>query len=160
MPSSTTTLLLVVLSLLTSIVKASIPVSGVANTTQNWNCCKPSCGWPGKADVNSPVQSCDINNHPLANYSVVSSCQDGPSYMCADQAPWLVNEQMAYGFAAVSIDGGSEASWCCACFELAFTSGSVLGKKMIVQATDTQFGAPPGSHFVLAVGLQWDCAYH
>lgn len=71
--------------------------------------------------------------------------------MCADQAPWLVNDHLAYGFAAVSIEGGSEASWCCACYDLTFTSGLANGRRMIVQATDTEFGAPSGSQFVLAV---------
>lgn len=72
--------------------------------------------------------------------------------MCADQAPWVVNPNMAYGFAAVTIDGGSEGSWCCACYELLFTSGLAKGKRMIVQATDTEVGAAtPGSQFVLAV---------
>lgn len=71
--------------------------------------------------------------------------------MCADQAPWLVNDHLAYGFAAVSIEGGSEASWCCACYDLTFTSGLANGRRMIVQATDTEFGAPSGSQFVLAI---------
>lgn len=73
--------------------------------------------------------------------------------MCADQAPWLVGDNLAYGYAAVIIEGGSEASWCCACYELTFTSGPANGKRMIIQATDTEFGAPIGTNFVLAVCL-------
>lgn len=57
--------------------------------------------------------------------------------MCSDQSPWAVNSTFAYGFAAVSIPDGSESSWCCACYELTFTSTTVSGKKMIVQATNT-----------------------
>ncbi|KAK4555809.1 hypothetical protein LTR86_007029 [Recurvomyces mirabilis] len=61
----------------------------------------------------------------------------GSAYMCSDQSPWAVSADLAYGFAAVSIPGGSESSWCCACYELTFTSTSIAGKKMIVQATNT-----------------------
>ncbi len=57
--------------------------------------------------------------------------------MCSDESPWAVSDTLAYGYAAVHIAGGTEASWCCACYELTFTSGPVSGKKMIVQATNT-----------------------
>lgn len=66
--------------------------------------------------------------------------------------PWAVTPDLAYGFAAVSISGGNEASWCCACYEITFTSGPVAGKKMIVQATNT--GGDLGSnHFDIAVSF-------
>ncbi len=64
--------------------------------------------------------------------------------MCSSESPWAVSSDLAYGYAAVNIAGGSEASWCCACYELTFTSGAVAGKKMIVQATNT--GSDLGSN--------------
>lgn len=57
--------------------------------------------------------------------------------MCSNESPWAVSDDLAYGYAAVNIAGGSEDSWCCACYELTFTSGAVAGKKMVVQATNT-----------------------
>ncbi|UPX13266.1 uncharacterized protein EKO05_0003783 [Ascochyta rabiei] len=57
--------------------------------------------------------------------------------MCTNQSPWAINDSFAYGFAAVKLAGVSESSWCCACYELTFTSGTVKGKKMIAQATNT-----------------------
>lgn len=57
--------------------------------------------------------------------------------MSSKESPWAVTDDLAYGYAAVNIAGGSEDSWCCACYELTFTSGLVAGKKMIVQATNT-----------------------
>ncbi|KAK2629462.1 hypothetical protein QTJ16_000282 [Diplocarpon rosae] len=57
--------------------------------------------------------------------------------MCSNQTPWAVSETLAYGFVAATIAGGTEASWCCACYELTFTSGPVAGKQMVVQATNT-----------------------
>ena len=74
--------------------------------------------------------------------------------MCADQAPWVADPTLAYGFAAAMIKGGNETSWCCACYELLFSSGSAIGKKMIVQVTDSVFDASTrGSQFVLSVGV-------
>jgi len=70
--------------------------------------------------------------------------------MCTGQSPWAVNDDLAYGFAAAAIQGGSESSWCCGCYELTFTSTAVAGKKMIVQVTNT--GGDLGSnHFDIQV---------
>lgn len=122
----------------------------------DWDCCKASCGWPKKATLaagSNPVTSCDKNDSPLANYDAPSACQsNGLSYMCSNQSPWAVSETLAYGFAATTISSRTEASWCCACYELTFTSGPVAGKKMVVQATNT--GGDLGlNQFDLAVSL-------
>ena len=72
--------------------------------------------------------------------------------MCSNQSPWAVNETTSYGWAAVNIAGSSESNWCCACYELTFTSGPVSGKKLIVQASNT--GGDLGSNqFDLAVSF-------
>ncbi|KAF2770202.1 glycoside hydrolase [Teratosphaeria nubilosa] len=112
-------------------------VSGIGTTTRFWDCCKPSCAWPNKAPVSGPVKSCSKHDSPIIDANAASSCQGGEAHMCTDQSPWVVSDNLAYGFAAVHIPGGSEQSWCCACFELTFTSGPVKGKKMVVQATNT-----------------------
>ncbi|TEA22462.1 putative endoglucanase type K [Colletotrichum sidae] len=114
--------------------------SGSGSTTRYWDCCKPSCAWPGKASLASgPVTTCGRNDSPLSDGGATASgCTAGGSaYMCSSQAPWAVSDDVAYGWAAVRIQGGSETSWCCACYELTFTSGSVAGKKLVVQATNT-----------------------
>ncbi|KAG8736580.1 hypothetical protein FRC10_009153 [Ceratobasidium sp. 414] len=111
--------------------------SGSGLTTRRWDCCKESCGWPGKATVSGPVKSCNKGNNPLADFNVQSSCNGGGAFACANHSPWAVNNNLAYGFAAVTIQGGSESSWCCQCYQLTFTSGPVAGKQMIVQATST-----------------------
>lgn len=114
--------------------------SGSGTTTRYWDCCKPSCAWPGKINLaagSSPVQTCDIKNNPLTDPNASSGCSGGTAYQCSSESPWVVNDDLAYGYAAVNIQGGTEASWCCACYELTFTSGPVAGKKMIVQATNT-----------------------
>jgi hypothetical protein len=112
-------------------------VSGSGKTTRYWDCCKPSCSWSGKASVSASVTTCDKNDQPLSDMNAASGCNGGPAFMCSSQSPWIVSDDLAYGFAAVNIAGGTENSWCCACYELTFTSGSIAGKKMIVQATNT-----------------------
>jgi hypothetical protein len=57
--------------------------------------------------------------------------------MCSNQSPWAVSDTLSYGFAATAIAGGTESSWCCACYELTFTSAPLVGKKLIVQTMNT-----------------------
>ncbi|KAF9023282.1 hypothetical protein BDZ89DRAFT_955811 [Hymenopellis radicata] len=106
-------------------------------TTRYWDCCRPSCAWSDKAPVNAPVRTCDANQNVLSDPDAGTGCDGGPSFACADNSPWAVDENMAYGFAATHISGGTESSWCCACFKLTFTSTSIAGKTMIVQSTNT-----------------------
>ena len=139
--------------ILTTALAAAVSAYGTdtqpGKTTRYWDCCKPSCAWEGKAGLTSPVKTCDINNNPLADLAAKSSCEGGESYTCADQSPWVVNDSLAYGFAAVNLASG-ELSSCCSCYELTFNSGPVAGKKMIVQATNT--GADVGANqFDLAI---------
>jgi hypothetical protein len=91
--------------------------SGV--TTRYWDCCKPSCAWPGKAQVSSPVRTCDKNDLWPAQLdsNAASACGGGEAYACANNGPWAVNDNLAYGFAAAKLAGRSESNWCCACYE-------------------------------------------
>lgn len=57
--------------------------------------------------------------------------------MCSNQSPWSVSDTLAYGFAARTIAGETGSSWCCACYELTFTSAPLVGKKLVVQTTNT-----------------------
>lgn len=144
----------VLLALLPFFLQANAQASGSGTTTRYWDCCKASCGWPGKltlASGSNPVTSCDASDNPITNYNAVSGCDSGGStYMCSTQQPWAVSDTLAYGFAATTISGGTEASWCCACYELTFTSTAVAGKTMIVQATNTG-GDLGANQFDLAV---------
>jgi hypothetical protein len=100
--------------------------------------------------VNQPVFACDANFQRITDPNAKSGCDGGSAFSCADQTPWALNDEFAYGFAATSLAGGSEASWCCGCYELTFTSGPVAGKKMVVQSTST--GGDLGSnHFDLNI---------
>ncbi len=39
---------------------STLAESGI--TTRYWDCCEPSCAWPGKAQVSEPVRSCNKND--------------------------------------------------------------------------------------------------
>ncbi|KAH7100026.1 RlpA-like double-psi beta-barrel-protein domain-containing protein-containing protein [Auriculariales sp. MPI-PUGE-AT-0066] len=124
--------------------------SGSGKTTRYWDCCKPSCGWSGKADVLQPVQSCDAGGGKLTDPNAASGCGGGSAFTCVDNQPWAVDDNLAYGFAAVHISGSTESAWCCECYELTFTNGAAAGKRMIVQATNT--GGDLGeNHFDLLI---------
>lgn len=105
-----------ILAALLSFLPLSLAASGTGKSTRYWDCCKPSCSWPGKADVSNPVTTCDKNNNPLTDYNAKSGCDSGTSYMCASQIPWAVNSALAFGFAATAISGQTESDWCCACY--------------------------------------------
>jgi hypothetical protein len=90
--------------------------SGSGKSTRYWDCCKPSCSWKAKAAVNQPVFACDANGSRISDPDVKSGCDGGSAYACADQSPWAVSNDLAYGFAATALSGGTEASWCCACY--------------------------------------------
>ncbi|KAF8467319.1 RlpA-like double-psi beta-barrel-protein domain-containing protein-containing protein [Kalaharituber pfeilii] len=124
--------------------------SGSGKTTRYWDCCKPSCAWEGKAPVTHPVNTCNANNQVLTDFSVKSGCDGGTAFMCSNQIPWAVSNSLAYGYAAVRINGLTERDWCCSCYELTFTSGPASGKRMVVQATNTG-GDLGDNHFDIAL---------
>ncbi len=60
------------------------------------------------------------------------------AFTCNNNQPFFVGDNnVAYGFAAAYLTGQTESGWCCACYELTFTSGPVNGQKMVVQVTNT-----------------------
>lgn len=53
----------------------------------------------------------------MSDFSTKSGCESGGSaYTCTSQVPWAANDLVSYGFAATAINGGTEESWCCACY--------------------------------------------
>ncbi|CAG0900644.1 unnamed protein product [Darwinula stevensoni] len=108
-------------------------------TTRYWDCCKPSCSWPGKVSgSNAFVKTCRNDGFSvISDPNAASGCGGGQAFTCNNQKPWAINDQLAYGFAAATIPGLSEQDRCCACYKLDFTSGPVQGKTMIVQVTNS-----------------------
>jgi len=105
-----------------------------------WDCCKPSCGWRTNAGGRNPANSCGQQNQSLGASDQQSACSGGGAYMCWNEAPWVVDDTLSYGFAA------HNGVPCGQCYQLQFTgtaghgngstSGPLNGKTMIVQITN------------------------
>ncbi len=119
-------------------------------TTRYWDCCKPSCSWPGKAFVSQPVQTCSIANIPLKSSNIASGCNGGGAFACSNQGPFNTSNGISYGFAAAILKGKKESDWCCRCYRLVFTSERVKRKTMIVQVTNTGYDLED-NHFDIAI---------
>lgn len=129
--------------------------TGEAVTTRFWDCCKPSCAWKEKAPFSRPVLSCSADDKP-AGIEAGTGCNGGSSYQCSNQQPWAVNDTFSYGFSGVyimpALTGGKiEESWCCACYQLEFTSEPLRGKTMVVQASNTAYDIKTDNRFSLAI---------
>lgn len=126
-------------------------------TTRYWDCCKPSCAWHGKASVSHPVQDCNATDFPSPSIEVGSGCEyGGNAYACNNQTPWAVNDTFSYGFAGMFISGHKdlESNWCCACYQVNFTSDPLSGKSMVIQASNTAYDMPISVNRIsLAVSL-------
>ena len=127
------------------------PVSGEAITTRFWDCCKPSCSWNGKGPLSQPVQTCGKDEKPISDFSAGTGCNGGTAYACSNQQPWAVNDTLSYGFAGIFLTGHVEDFWCCACYQLDFTSDPLKGKSMIIQASNTAYDINTANRFSLAV---------
>lgn len=133
---------------------AQLNITGETITTRFWDCCKPSCSWNAKAHFNKPVETCDKNDALIADVNAGTGCGEGGyAYTCNDQQPWAVNDTFSYGFAGIFITGHPETEefWCCACYQLNFTSDPIKGKTMVVQASNTAFDINTANRFSLAV---------
>lgn len=131
------------LAILLLLSKTTVETVNSALTTRSWNCCKPSCSWPRVANVTSPVKACDASNNMLTDYEKQSSCDNpttGGAYACADEHPWQIDDTTSYGFAAVRLEGEDRSTWCCACYNLTFTSGLLLNRTMVIQAVSMVSG--------------------
>jgi len=109
--------------------------SGVqtAVTTRYWDACKPSCAWSGKP-VTPICSSCSANGSKISDGGMTSSCNGGGAYTCMTQAPWKINDNLSYGFAATAAANGDQS--CGKCYQLQFTSTGISGKTMIVKASN------------------------
>ena len=133
-----------------------------------WDCCKPSCAWPDNSGGNNARQ-CDANMNRIEDVYAKSMCDGGPSTTCLDQIPQVVNDNLAYAFAA---SPGSGANVCGKCFELTFTGQGkyesklnhkkIAGKKLIVISSNIGYDVAGGQFDVMipggGVGLFNGCA--
>ncbi|ORY36046.1 endoglucanase-5, partial [Neocallimastix californiae] len=118
-------------------------------TTRYWDCCLASCSWKENTKASHPVNACSKDGRTVFSkfdWIIGSACSKGKGYMCSNNQPWAVNDNVAYGFVAAGFNGGSQKDWCCTCQRLEFTSGPIAGKQMVVQITNTG-GDLSNNHF-------------
>ena len=152
--------------LLIAILSYSLEASGFAS--RYWDCCKPSCSWKENAGDNMARQ-CDESMNILEDPSAKSLCEGGPATTCLSQIPIVVDDNLAYAFAACP---GNGPNVCGKCFELTFTGEGkyetklnhkkIAGKKLIVIASNIGYDVAGGQFDVMipggGVGLFNGCA--
>lgn len=129
--------------------------------TRYWDCCKPHCGWSANVMGSAALATCNKSDGSLgSDFNVQSACPSGGgAYMCQGLAPWAINAQLSYGYAAVAARGDI----CGKCYQLQFTgrsrnagddpgSAALSGKTLIVQATNVGGDVGSGQFDLLIPG--------
>nr|CCJ09455.1 glycoside hydrolase family 45 protein [Phaedon cochleariae] len=112
-------------------------LTGNGPTTRYWDCCKPTCAWPGNVGYKTPIKSCQADGVTANDPEIQSGCEaDGHSYVCTNQAGFVVNSTLAYGFVAARFVG-VKRNMCCSCVLFSFQQEQLKDKKMLVQVTNT-----------------------
>ena len=104
--------------------------SGSGYATRYWDSCKPHCAWKGKGGpATTPTKTCHADGS-LAGPDEKSACDGGSAGTCLSQIPQIVNDNVAYAFAA---SPGGEND-CGRCFLLEFTGEGKDGNNARVRA--------------------------
>lgn len=124
-----------------------------------WDCCKPHCAWSHQG--NAPTTpTCGPDGLSQISSNEESSCKQpqheaGNGYMCYNQAPRAVSNNISYGYVAIP------NPTCGACYHIQFTgegqhspndpgAQALAGKHMIVKVTNTG-GDVAGNQFDLLI---------
>jgi hypothetical protein len=128
-----------------------------------WDGCKQSCSWADKNQFppltrSDRCRACEKNGTTqiAANDINKSSCGGGNSYTCYDFIPRIVDNNMAFAFAA------SPTDQCGKCFQLQFDGGShdtpnsthtaIKGKTLIVMTSNMGGDVSQGQFDILIPG--------
>ncbi len=132
--------------------------SGSGYATRYWDSCKPHCAWNGKGGpATTPTRTCHADGS-LAGADETSACEGGTAGTCLSQIPQIINDQVAYAFAATP--GGEND--CGRCFMLTFTgegkdgtnarSRALKGKKLIVMSSNIGYDVNGGQFDIMIPG--------
>ena len=128
--------------------------------TRYWDSCKPHCAWSGKG---GPVaRTCKTDGVSRAGVDEASVCDGGNAGTCFDQTPQIVNDTIAYAFAATP-GGGND---CGKCYMLTFTgngssskgsstpsaNSKIRGKHLIVMASNVGYDVAGGQFDLMIPG--------
>lgn len=130
------------------------PKNGYA--TRYWDSCKPHCSWSGNS--NPLAKTCHADGS-LAGQDETSVCDaGGTAGTCLSQIPMVINDNLAYAFAATP-GGGND---CGKCYMLTFngtgkyvTNGrtqSLSGKKLVVISSNIGYDVAGGQFDIMIPG--------
>ena len=128
--------------------------------THYWDCCKPSCAWNGKGDVDRPVLACEAETGEiLTDANVAGVCDGGTAASCASNQPWTYNDGVSLGFAAASVGGNHGLNGdenCGQCYELVWSDEGgahpdIVGKSHIIQVTNIGYDVTGDHSFDLQI---------
>ncbi|XP_072379624.1 endoglucanase-like [Diabrotica undecimpunctata] len=120
-------------------------LSGSGTTTRYWDCCKPTCSWPGNVNYKTPVKSCQADGITAINSETQSGCVGGAAYVCTNQAQRSVNDSIALGFVAAKFIN-TKRNMCCSCIVFRFKPAELAHKQMVLQVTNTGNDDPYATH--------------
>ena len=127
--------------------------SGEGYATRYWDCCKPHCAWP---EHGGKAHTCDASGNRVDN-GASSMCDGGNAGICRNQFPIVVNDTLAFAFAATP---GGENN-CGKCFDLVFTGkgkysdanqSKIKGKHLIVMSSNVGYDVAGGQFDVMIPG--------
>ncbi|MCQ2090041.1 MAG: hypothetical protein MJY93_07315 [Fibrobacter sp.] len=121
--------------------------------TRYWDSCKPHCAWEGKG---GPVaRTCNADGISKASSDASSVCDNnGNAGTCFDQTPQIVNDTIAYAFAATP-GGGND---CGKCYMLTFKG---TGASATNTPTDDHHRKIKGKHLiVMSSNIGYDVSHN
>lgn len=128
--------------------------SGSGYASRYWDCCKPHCAWP---EHGGTASTCDASGNKIGDKSATSMCDWGNAGICRSQFPIIINDTLAFAFAATP---GGENN-CGKCFDLAFTGkgkysndgqAKMKGKHLIVMSNNVGYDVAGGQFDVMIPG--------
>lgn len=131
--------------------------SGEGWGSRYWDCCMPHCAW--SKNTSNPTKVCNAKME-VSNESIGSVCDNGYGGVCDTQAPWAVNDQFAFAFAAVPAKYGGT---CGKCYLLTFdgkrhnadpdvNTEGLVGKKMIIMVSNIGGDVDDGQFDIMIPG--------
>lgn len=104
------------------------------------------------------MRTCSQNDQPISDPNASSSCNGGNSHTCYGLAPYAINDQLSFGYAATS-----SRDVCGRCYQIDFTgsghydgndpgSRALQGKTMVVQAINIGYDVGGGQFDLLIPG--------
>ena len=134
--------------------------SGSGWATRYWDCCKPSCSWTNNAGAGNEARLCNANGSTrITDLNATSVCEGGNASTCKSQMPIIVNDNLAYAFAAVPASNGGQCGHCYALtfdgtgkYETKDPHQGLKGKVLVVMASNVGADVEQGQFDVMIPG--------